>query len=84
MLQVTDHSLTVHENGITNTISIGRATSVTGSINRRGHSKLSETSLEDKKSHHEKDWYTETGITSCLFKHFYIDMAITSALFTDT
>lgn len=66
--QVTDHSLTLHEIGILNTISIDQAAHLTRAINNQFRFKASKTSLEDEMTVRETESYMETGITSQLLK----------------
>lgn len=64
ILQVTNHNLTMDENGITNAVSIDRATPVAWIINHLGRFKALETFSGNKKTLHKTYSCTETGNTS--------------------
>lgn len=64
ILQVTEHTLTVDENGVPNTISSDRATPVIRSITQPRHFKVSRASSKDETTLHERDSKRKTGTTS--------------------
>lgn len=76
ILQVTEHSLTVDENGMPNSISIDQATLAERSTNHPRGSKSSKISSENETTLSESNSITETRTTFSRSKDFYAEKGL--------
>lgn len=81
---MTEHPLTVDENGIANIIWIDHATPVVEAIEHPRRFKTSKTSSKDKMALYEIYSNNETETTSPQHQHSYTEKGNTFPLFTDS